>query len=404
MIPVAEALARMLAAVAPLPAETVALPDGLGRVLAADIAARVTQPPVAVSAMDGYAVRGADVATAPARLRRIGEVAAGARFEGRVGPGEAVRIFTGAPVPAGADTVVIQEDTTVEGGHVIVAEPYAAGRFVRRAGLDFTVGTVGLEAGRRLVARDIGLAAAMNVPWLSVRRRPRVAILATGDEIVMPGEPIGPSQIVSSNALALAALVATAGGTAANLGIARDDPGSLAALADAARGFDLLVTTGGASVGEHDLVRSVLGGRGMQLDFYKIAMRPGKPLMFGRFGDVPLLGLPGNPVSSMVCGILFLRPILRRLQGLREAAEPMSRATLGTALAENDGRQDYLRARLETGPSGESVAYPFPLQDSSVLSLLATADCLVVRPPRAPAARPGDRVDILPLSTGILSA
>jgi molybdopterin molybdotransferase len=404
MIPVEEALVRMLAAVEPLPAETVTLPDGLGRVLAADVAARVTQPPAAVSAMDGYAVRGADVAAAPARLRRIGEVAAGSRFEGRVGPGEAVRIFTGAPVPDGADTVVIQEDTTADGGHVVVTEPYAAGRFVRRAGLDFTVGTVGLEAGRLLGARDIGLAAAMNVPWLSVRRRPRVAILATGDEIVMPGEPIGPSQIVSSNALALAALVATAGGTAANLGIARDDPGSLAALADAARGFDLLVTTGGASVGEHDLVRSALSGRGMRLDFYRIAMRPGKPLMFGRFGDVPFLGLPGNPVSSMVCGILFLRPILRRLQGLREAAEPLSRATLGTALPGNDDRQDYLRARLETGPSGESVAYPFPLQDSSVLSLLAAADCLVVRPPRAPAARPGDRVDILPLSTGILSA
>ncbi|HEV7369068.1 gephyrin-like molybdotransferase Glp [Arenibaculum sp.] len=404
MIPVADALERMLSAVAPLPAETVALPDGLGRVLAADVAARVTQPPVAVSAMDGYAVRGADVATAPARLRRIGEVAAGARFEGTVGPGEAVRIFTGAPVPAGADTVVIQEDTTAEGEAVVVAEPYPAGRYVRRAGLDFTTGTVGLTAGRRLGARDIGLAAAMNVPWLSVHRRPRVAILATGDEIVMPGEPIGPSQIVSSNALALAALVATAGGDATNLGIARDDARSLTAHAEAARGFDLLVTTGGASVGEHDLVRSVLGERGMRLDFYKIAMRPGKPLMFGRFGDVPLLGLPGNPVSSMVCGLLFLRPLLRRLQGLADTSEPVARATLGIALAENDGRQDYLRARLERGPSGELVAHPFPLQDSSVMSLLAAADCLVVRPPRAPAARPGDPVDILPLSTGILPA
>lgn len=402
MIPVAEALERVLAAFSPLPAETVALPEALGRVLAADVRARVTQPPADVSAMDGYAVRAQDVAHVPAVLRRVGEAPAGRSHAGRLGPGEAVRIFTGAPLPEGADTIVIQEDTTVEGDLVTVRETSPSGRHIRRAGLDFAEGQTCLEAGRVLTARDIGLAAAMNVPWLAVRRRPRIAILATGDEIVMPGEPIGPNQIVSSNALALAALVRTQGGIAGNLGIALDSRESLAGFADAAYGFDLLVTTGGASVGEYDLVRDALGERGMELDFYKIAMRPGKPLMFGRFGDVPVLGLPGNPVSSMVCGILFLKPVMRRLLGLPALEAPL-KARLGRALRGNDRRQDYLRATLSRTEEGDLLATPFELQDSSVVTLLAQAGCLVVRPPFAPAAEAGDIVEVIPLSGSMQS-
>lgn len=404
MIPVEEALARVLAAFSPLPAETVALTEAHGRVLAADVSARVTQPPSDVSAMDGYAVRAADVASVPAALRRIGEAPAGGAFEGAVGPGECVRIFTGGPLPAGADAVVIQEDTEVRGDLVTVREGAPAGRFVRPAGLDFRAGEVALRRGRRLGARDVGLAAAMNVPWLSVHRRPRVAILATGDEIVRPGDPVGPNQIVSSNGFALGAMVRALGGEPVDLGVAADTRDSVASLASGARGCDLLVTTGGASVGEYDLVREALGGSGLELDFYKIAMRPGKPLSFGRLGEVPVLGLPGNPVSTVVCALLFVRPVLRVLQGLpaEEEGEGGGRETalLGAPLGENDRRQEYRRATLSRNEAGELVATPFANQDSSVLSLLSRADCLVVRPALAPAAAAGTRVEIMRFAGG----
>lgn len=402
MIPVEEARQRMLAAFAPLPAETVSLTDALGRVLALDVRARLSQPWAAVSAMDGYAVRSADVASAPVDLRRVGEVPAGGRFDRPLGPGECVRIFTGAPLPAEADAIVIQEDAVADGTMVRVAEPVPAGRYVRPAGLDFREGDVLLKAGRLLTARDIGLAAAMNVPWLSVRRRPRVAILSTGDEIVMPGEPIGPSQIVSSNGPALAALVLACGGIPINLGVVRDDPVALASVADAARGADLLITTGGASVGEHDLIRDALGTRGLELDFWKIAMRPGKPLMFGRLGETPLLGLPGNPVSTMVCALLFARPILHTLAGLPDRSDT-STAVLGRDLPANDRRQDYLRSALAPAVGGGlPVATPFQRQDSSMMSLLAQADCLLVRPPHAPPARAGEQVPIVTFPSGMI--
>lgn len=401
MIPVAEAVARITAAFAPLPAETVPLAAARGRVLAEDAVARVTQPPFAVSAMDGYAVRAADTARPPVALREIGRVPAGGRFAGAVGPGETVRIFTGARVPDGADAVVIQENATADGGRIVVRKAAAAGAFVRPAGLDFRAGAVGLAAGRRLDARALGLAAAMNLPWLRVRRRPRVALLATGDEIAMPGEPVGANQIVSSNALALRAVVEGCGGEALDLGIARDDRESLRRHAAGARGADLLVTMGGASVGEHDLVRSALGDAGLALDFWKIAMRPGKPLMFGALGETRLLGLPGNPVSSLVCALVFLRPALGRMLGLAADAAPETRrARLGAALAANDERQDYLRAALDRRADGALVATPFARQDSSMLSLLAQAGCLVVRPPHAPAARRGAAVDVIPLEGG----
>ena len=398
MIAVADAVARIVAAFAPLPAETVPLAAAHGRVLAADVVARVTQPPFAVSAMDGYAARAADVATLPATLRQIGSVPAGARFEGRVGPGETVRIFTGAPVPDGADTIVIQENVHADGTAIGVREGAPAGRYIRPAGLDFRAGEVGVPAGRRLDARAIGLAAAMNRPWLSVRRKPRIALLATGDEIVMPGEPLGESQIVSSNTHALRAVVEGSGGEAIDLGIARDDAATLARLAAGARGADLLVTTGGASVGEHDLIRDALKDEGLALDFWKIAMRPGKPLMFGTVGGTRLLGLPGNPVSSLVCALIFLRPAIARMLGAEEDAAPATqRARLGADAAANDERQDYLRAALRREGDGTLVATPFPRQDSSMLSLLVKAQCLVVRPPHAPAAPQGAAVEIIPL-------
>ena len=400
MLSVAEALERVLKSFRPLPAETVGIAEAFGRVLAEDLRARVTQPPHAVSAMDGYAVRAADVAEVPATLKVIGAVPAGGLFEGAVGAGEAVRIFTGAPLPAGADAIVIQEDTEAAdgpngNGQVTVKESCTAGNYVRAAGLDFAAGDLGPRAGRKLTVRDVGLIAAMNHPWVPVRRRPRVAILATGDEVVMPGEPLGPSQIVSSNGLALAAFVRACGGEPLMLPIAADTEDSLAELAAGARGADLLLTTGGASVGEHDLVQKALGRQGMELDFWKIAMRPGKPLMFGNLAGTPVLGLPGNPVSAVVCALLFARPALHALLGLDGPAHPLEQMVLGAELPANDRRQDYLRATVTVNGDGRRSATPYGRQDSSMLALLAAADGLIVRAPHAPAAARGAPVEVL---------
>ncbi|WP_366555895.1 molybdopterin molybdotransferase MoeA [Aquibaculum sediminis] len=403
MISVEEARTRILEAFSPLPAEVVAIDQALGRVLAAPVIARTTQPPKAVSAMDGYAVKAADVAQAPVRLRVVGAAPAGGDHDGILQSGEAVRIFTGGPLPRGADAIVIQEDTDsgedTEGSWVEVRVTVPEGHYVRPAGLDFSAGDRGPEAGQRLGVRDIGLAAAMDQPWLTVHRKPRVAILATGDEVVMPGEPRGPNQIVSSNGLALQALVRSCGGEAINLGIAEDNRDSLLRLAAGAQGADLLVTTGGASVGEHDLIRSVLGEDGLELNFWKIAMRPGKPLLFGHLRETPLLGLPGNPVSSLVCGLIFLRPILARLQGL-DTVERTVTARLGKALPANDKRQDYLRTRLTEEADGSLIALPFTRQDSSMMATLAQADGLLIRTPSAPPAEPGELVSVLPLAEG----
>ena len=401
MISVDDALAQICGSLTPLGAEQVSLGDAHGRVLAEDLAARRTQPPFAVSAMDGYAVRAADIENLPRKLRLVGYVPAGGRHEGTVGPGEAVRIFTGARLPDGADAVVIQEDTDAGDGEILVNDtvgPFHPGRHVRQAGIDFVEGQIGLTAGRRLTARDVGLAAAMNRPWLLVHRRPRVAILPTGDEVALPGDPIGPNQIVSSNGSALGALVTACGGVPIQLGIARDDSDTLKTMAQGAAGADLLVTIGGASVGEHDLVKKALGEIGLSVDFWKIAMRPGKPLMFGRLGATAVLGLPGNPVSALVCGMLFLRPAIERLQGLPGAGPVLEPALAGTDLKANDGRQDYLRARLSRDADGGLVARAFDKQDSSMMSALAGADCLIVRPPLAPAVATGDRVKIIRLS------
>ncbi len=397
MLSVEEALARILAAFQPLPAETVSLQQALGRVLAADVVSRLTQPPSDVSAMDGYAVRAADLGDIPSALTEVGEAPAGSAYEAALHAGQTVRIFTGGPLPAGADAIVIQENTEQQGDQVLVKESVTPGTYVRPAGLDFKSGEVGITAGRRLTARDIGLAAAMNVPWLRVRRRPRVAVLSTGNELVLPGDPLGPNQIVSSNGFSLAALVEACGGEALHLGIAPDDPESLIALATSAHGADLLVTSGGASVGKHDLIRSALSREGLELDFWKIAMRPGKPLIFGQLKEVPLLGLPGNPVSSLVCATIFLKPAIERLLGRPPETEALETAILGAPLPENDRRQEYMRAQLTLDTDGRRVARPFPRQDSSMLATLAKADCLIMRPPHAPAAPAGEPVQILPL-------
>jgi molybdopterin molybdotransferase len=402
LLPVEEALRRVLASVAePVPAENVPIEAGFGRTLAGDLAALRTQPPFAASAMDGYAVRAADVTSPPVTLRVIGASVAGRGFRSRLGPGDAVRVFTGAPMPEGSDAVVIQEDARAEGDSVTLLESAPNGRFVRSSGLDFRTGETLLAAGQRLDARRLSLAAAMGHARVPVRRKPRVAILAAGDELVRPGEALGPDQIVASNIYALAGLVGRAGGEPIDLGIARDTFADLErAIADArAGGADLLVTLGGASVGEHDLVQSALTRQGMDLGFWRVALRPGKPLMHGRLGPMLLLGLPGNPVSSIVCAILFVVPAIRALLGDPLAsADPAETARLGADLRPNDGRQDYLRATLASSPKGLPVAQALPVQDSSMLGVLALADALIVRPPHAPAARAGDECRIIRLA------
>lgn len=402
MISVEEALTRLLAPLEILPPEQIALSDGLGRVLAEDLPARRTQPPFAVSAMDGYAVRAEDLSVIPANLRIVAEIPAGAGFDGKVGPGEAARIFTGAPLPDGTDTIVIQEDTERDGSGVLIREGAPKGRYVRREGLDFREGETLLRAGRRLTVRDLGLAAAMNRPWLFVHRRPRIGILSTGDEIVMPGDPIGPHQIVSSNGLALAAFVAACGAVPVSVGNAPDDPEALRRIAAATRGVDLLVTTGGVSVGEHDLVRDALAADGFALDFWRIAMRPGKPLMVGTYKGTPMMGLPGNPVSTVVCALLFLGPAIETMSGILTAPSPAPTARLGAGLGANDRRQDYLRARLARAEDGVLEAFPFEVQDSSMMRLLSASDCLVIRPPHAPPAAKGERVPIVHFPGGPL--
>ncbi|WP_158925051.1 gephyrin-like molybdotransferase Glp [Acidisphaera sp. S103] len=398
MISVDEARGRILDALRPTPAEIVALADAWNRVTAQDVVARLTQPPADVSAMDGYALRAADGGL-DASLRVVGAAPAGHPFDGRVGAGEAVRLFTGSVVPSGADAILLQEDATRDGDVVRVNEAVVAGRHIRRAGQDFSVGDLVVAAGRRITARDVGLAAAANHPWLAVHRRPRVAILATGDEIAMPGEPIPTGGIVSSNSHALAALVRAAGGEPVVLPVAPDDRSAIGAVADSVVGMDMLVTTGGASVGDHDLVIESLKARGMTLDFWQIAMRPGKPLLFGQLGGTPVLGLPGNPVSAIVCGTLFLLPALARMSGLPAAPPPVSTAVLGSGVKQNDHRADHLRAIVSTDSAGRIVVDPFPVQDSAMLRRLANADALVLRAPHAPALPKGAEVGIIRLDS-----
>jgi molybdopterin molybdotransferase len=399
LMPVADALAAILAGAVPLAEEMVALEAAYHRTLARDVAARRTQPPQAMSAMDGYAVRAADAARVNARLKVIGEVAAGRPFDRALGVGEAARIFTGGVIPAGADAVVIQEDTVVDGTSITITEAASPGRHIRPAGVDFRQGDVLLKAGRRLSDRDLSLAASMNFPELPVRRKPKVALLATGDELVMPGSEPGPGQIVYSNAYALRALARAEGAETIDLGIAADTLEATTAGIRRAREAkaDILVTTGGASVGDHDLVKTSLETEGVAIAFWRIAMRPGKPMMHGRLGGMRVVGVPGNPVSSYVCTMLFVVPLIRALSGRSSIHHVREEALLGRDIGANDVREDYLRARLEERADGSLIATPVTHQDSSLLANLAVSQALLMRAPFAPAAKAGTPCEILRL-------
>ena len=396
LLPVDEAKARILSGAKPLRPETLKLGRALRRVLARDLKATRDQPPFAASAMDGYAVRAADVASVPARLKVIGIAPAGHAFSGTVRTGEAVRIFTGGPMPRGADTVVIQENTEAGGDHVIVKQVPVPGHSVRGRGLDFRKGETLIAGGTRLDASAIGLIAAMNHPEVAVRRPPHVTLFTTGDELVPVGGKPRPDQIVSSNSIALASFIRNFGGEPRDLGIIPDRLEATIRAIGKAKGSDILVTTGGASVGDHDFVREALIAAGIRIDFWKIAMRPGKPLMFGRKGNLRVIGLPGNPVSALICARLFLKPLLDALLGLPPES-PNRLARLAAPMAGNDGRQDYVRAELAHDAEGGLTAKPFPKQDSSMLRTLVEAGGLIIRPPHAPAAAAGTLVPVLPI-------
>src|SRR6056297_2646050 len=389
MIPVSEALDHLFSLVAPLGVEEVPLAEAAGRVLAREVAAMRDQPPFAASAMDGYAIAGE--AVAGTTLRVIGEAAAGHGFNGRVGPGEAVRIFTGAPVPGGATRVVLQEDVSREGDTITLGDGIGAGDNIRPAGCDFRAGQA-MAAPRRLRPADIALLASMNIGTVPVRRRPEVALIATGDELVMPGEDPGPDQIIASNTFGLKALLEARGARARLLPVARDSRASLETVLKLAAGCDLVVTIGGASGGDHDLVARLGPELGMERAFYKVAMRPGKPLMAGRMGAAAMVGLPGNPVSAMVCGHVFVVPMVEAMLGLGTAPAPRRTAPLAAPLPANGPREHYMRARL-----GDDGIAAEDRQDSSLLSILAHADALLVRPPHDPAREAGEMVTFLPL-------
>lgn len=397
LMPVEEALRRILETAEPLAIEHVPLDQAHGRVLAEPLAATRDQPPFPASAMDGYAVRTEDVAPGQ-RLTVVGRSVAGKRHSGGMGPRETVRIFTGAPIPHGADAVLIQEDAEVldNGATIVPREHVTSGQFVRPKGLDFRAGDTLLEPNRRLDPSAVALAASLNHPVVSVRRRPRVGILANGDELVAAGETPGPDQIVASNNHALYGMVQAEGGMPIDLGIARDDKVDIANRIGMLTDLDILVTLGGASVGDHDLVQEVLGNLGMTLGFWRIAMRPGKPLMFGQLGQTRVLGLPGNPVSAIVCAKIFLMPLINTMHGLPNPRLETIRARLGAPLPENDRRQDYLRAQLDKTPDGPVVT-AFGKQDSSMLAILARANALIVRAPFAPPVAAGSVVEVLAL-------
>ncbi len=390
MITVSEALSRILDLVAPAPPETVPLASAAGRVLAESVHSRRDQPPFRASAMDGYALRN-DEAVPGAILRVTGTSAAGHGFNGTVESGETVRIFTGAPVPTGADRVVIQEDVTRSGDSITLNDGLDRSSHIRPVGSDFRAGTA-ITAPLRLRPADIALLASMNIPEVTVARRPTVALVATGDELVMPGEIPRPDQIIASNAFGLKAMLESAGAQARILPIARDNVASLSTAFEFAKGSDLIVTIGGASVGDHDLVASVAEELGMERAFLRIAMRPGKPVMAGHLGDSAMIGLPGNPVSSLVCGQIFVLPFIRAMLGLERGPAPRGKAKLSCELGSNGPREHYMRARL----SEEGIA-PFDRQDSSLLTVLGQANALLVRPIGDGPRRAGETVDYIPI-------
>ncbi|MGB3814099.1 MAG: gephyrin-like molybdotransferase Glp [Shinella sp.] len=398
LLPVTDALDHLLNAARPTQrTEKVALHEAQGRVLAENVVARLTQPPFDNSAMDGYAVRHSDIAELGSILKVAGISAAGHAFEGSAGPGETVRIFTGAPLPAFADTVLLQEDAEVlEDGRIRTTFLTPKGRHIRPRGQDFSEGDVVLKAGDVLDAGRLTVAAAMNHATLTVYARPRIAVLATGDELVAPGTTPGASQIIASNTYGISAIAREAGAEIIDLGIVADDKQAMLGAVRHALSLDIdvLVTLGGASVGDFDLVQPVLGEAGMELDFWRIAMRPGKPLMVGRLGAVQVVGLPGNPVSSLVCSVLFLEPLVRRLAHL-PAKSRVRNALTAVPLKENDHRQDFVRAKITRDAAGDLSVTPFTKQDSSMMKIFAEAEGLLIRQPNAPAAAAGSACQVL---------
>ena len=397
MLAVDDALNSVLSEINKLNYEEISISQARDRILATDLISRVTQPPTAVSAMDGYAVRVEDLNINPTTLALIGESAAGRSFKGEIERGQTVRIFTGAAVPDNANAIVIQENVEKLGNKIIIKEKIETGKYIRLAGQDFHRGQTLIKAGTRLNSRNIALAAGMNIPWIKVIRKPRVAILSTGDELVLPGEEVGSDQIISSNSIGLAVLIEAHGGIAINLGIAKDDPKSLKNIISNLTGIDMLITIGGASVGDYDLIKTVLAGEGLNITFSKVAMRPGKPLIFGKINNTPMLGLPGNPVSAGVTATLFLIPTINKMLGLSNTFYKTEIAVLGCDIVKNDERQDYLRARLENTGMKEVIVTPFDRQDSSMLANYANADCLIVREPFAASLTKGKKVKIIRL-------
>jgi molybdopterin molybdotransferase len=399
--PVAEARQAILARLSPMPVEQVSLAEAFGRILAADLPASLSHPAAAVSAMDGWAVRAGDVASLPALLPIAGESGAGHPYPARLPDGQAVRIFTGALLPEGADTIIIQEEAEKQGsGKVLIQKNTPAGRYIRPAGMDFTAGDRLLAKGERLGARHIALAALGGLSQLPVYQKPRLAILTSGDELVPPGQTPGPGQLINSNSLLLELLARDAGAEPVNLGILPDRAGALGERLGRAEKPDMIVTTGGASVGDHDhIVSDLKANPNASLDFWKIAMRPGKPLIFGHWHGIPLLGLPGNPVSAAVCAFNFLLPALAALQDTR-LDWPVTHARLATPLPENDQREDYIRARLARDEAGGWIAHPASQQDSAMLKTLVEADGFIIRPPHAAACHTGSEVPVLRLPDG----
>ncbi len=394
MITVTEALQQVTDLFTPLEVETVPLREAAGRVLAQNVQATRNQPPFAASAMDGYAIRASELQVG-ATFRVIGEAAAGNAFDGRVNPGETARIFTGAPVPEGVDHVVMQEDVTRAENVITISQTFEDKPYIVPLGDDFAVGDE-VSAPLRLRASHVALMASMNIAEVPVFRRPIIALVATGDELVMPGETPGPDQIIASNSFGLAAMLEAAGAEIRMLPIAKDTPQSLRLVLTLCAGADMIVTIGGASVGDHDIVHSVATELGLETSFYKVAMRPGKPLMAGRLMGIPMVGLPGNPVSTMVCGQVFLIPAVQKMLGL--GSDPLEReqVLLASPLPKNGSREHYMRARLTT-KKGQVYADPFSRQNSALLTVLADADAMLVRPVNDPAREIGATVEIIRL-------
>ena len=400
MIQVDEALKQILDSIAKIGDEDISIANALGRILAEDLISRVDHPPNRVSSMDGYAARSDDLnLSPPVKLRQVGESSAGNGFNGLLNDGETIRIFTGARIPENADTIIIQENTIKEKDHILIQKTEVSGKYVRQSGLDFKKGEVLIKSGTRLNFRNIALIAAMNIPWIKVTKKPRIAVFSSGSELVYPGDEIGVDQIISSNSLGLSALIEASGGSPINLGIARDDIDVIRKKLSNIINADLLVTIGGASVGDYDLIRKILGEKKNKIKISRVAMRPGKPLIFGNIQGMPMLGLPGNPVSAGVTAMLFLVPTINKLLGSDNYKHPIESAVTALNLEENDSRQDYLRAKLNIEKTGKLSVTPFNYQDSSMLLNFAKADCLIIRPPFAKALKKGSQVKIIRLNT-----